>query len=1428
LTQIVRLISSLEVARRDSKTLVETILLICCRASELTANFRFKLRGDIHERDWDAVVFLGRLVLDSNLKLVAQECLDDIMLELGNFSQQLEAILAQWDQKMLTKTNTAIIPTHMPKLRLLAEVFFDHSMLKHLVHSIRVLECNFDGTNRCHWFAVLRVLEILGECAKKFSISLKAASPKVPWVTKDKNLEGGTLGDLRNILEHATRDQRALLHALCFASDHRLADIRTELIIFGRQLALILMSYETVIASAANTLHSVPTLFQMSAIAADAGLPATLRLHAELSKARKLPLTESDKTNLEYQLYTSKQAELQRCLEKASKLTDVAPLLQTFDLSIMPEDQLRTMINEKADRSAFLPSMPLNTKTRRTILARTLSEDQKQMRKILNGQEVASVEVVMTLLLRIGLTEEDADSFMAQAQTALNLKKPAHVQQIIGEVNHLIAIVQDALERKDISTYTELFNRDSLYYLAIQYILQPIAMIYKDAKDSNSADFASERFESISRRRLQLLLFFRDKVAHNPEDVSDVWLAFFFRDLAALAKPDLKQRQRDMTRSELDGCKELLAPQPKLPQIIGVDVLKERAVEIIALAITHGFKDNVRAFGSIFGCEAGVQGALNLMVEFEGDDRGSPLRVVEFEWMVGKLFDAHVMVLNQRLPRGSDSLQNDVASCIGTTLTEQQFEHLLESSKTLSQFLREQQFRTDFESGQVLEFTLPKGIRVCKHDDQFTADHASRAISTAYIVPMDMERDRCKIETTRRDHELQHATTQTVLTFKIEQFEQQLRRQLAAFPSDKRDSLLSVVVIDKRLDTIIDTFFREQKEEIQKAFVRSNDTNNFHLDLFNFRAHIRAGHAGDITCKDTKRKVFQLLRSREQAFRNFSSRYTGTFSQLLNTARQHIATIIATAQQQRSTKRQCGKRFEQIWGKLQRDLLSRTKSNIERPENIRRFLLYVAFEWAATKLPGNIADPVSAAISHIDVRLGIKRCLSYDFFREIGQQFHVLQRPFSTDVDETVIGGELNDESLSVLEAYRDYKHVLLYFDELTSPDTVERISRGDYSGVRSDFTKRYRDPEDYVHVIRPMIGDFLSGLHDTAPGSSSSVLLPGRSAVSAEMRYRDPMYAEIMNRAGTAQQDKVAVFSDRIKFETMDAVNQLNFYVEGNGRRPNLPAMRWMNDVSNKWTIETIEHLPENGFYSRYQLRNMVGKVMIVPELQDLSGVMGLYDLDESRRASYPGGSARFLQHDNDLQEYLQFESRDEKIGWINERLRVLLSVLRERNLYSQRADLDMGSQHVLFAGYIERLTERIQVLSQARSVYYQQLLGLPYVNSSMERAMKLLLNNHIELEEQEWSSLLSRIFQYLAGCNLDNLDTVSQCWMERADSGVVLHLTREALPGEFFPFRQPVHCSQQPAETSTGVHIPASEQPLVDSLRPRRETQHWDQKHD
>ena len=233
-------------------------------------------------------------------------------------------------------------------------------------------------------------------------------------------------------------------------------------------------------------------------------------------------------------------------------------------------------------------------------------------------------------------------------------------------------------------------ERRAILKMSAEYLIEEIGPIAE--KLVNNPDYIESRCLSTSRRNLYLIAMCRKATAHYPLGI-DENLADYLIDQLVL---DTKARINKGSQ-ELKASKEDL--EFKKTQQITSENLEKREVDIHAIVEGLGFKGNFKLFGKAFGCDIGVQGDLNLLVEYDtlqGNEKDHE-KLIELEIRLSKELNGDVRVYT------ADTLRDRLKLKVGTS----HLDALEESAVyTLEDVIRGYKYLKIFKEDRWSTFTL--------------------------------------------------------------------------------------------------------------------------------------------------------------------------------------------------------------------------------------------------------------------------------------------------------------------------------------------------------------------------------------------------------------------------------------------------------------------------------------------------------------------------------------------------------------------------------------------------------------------------------------------------------------------------------------------------------------------------------------------------
>lgn len=897
---------------RDIDVLVDHLYKIAWRAGELIPGVRFKIRDVICERDWDYLEYLKVALSDtSKINIIVSDVA--IIEDLQKFGLKLGIIL---DQKLLDRDhhNDPIFETSIPRIYVLASQYLDRLYLRKIYDTLAIIQSpQFNIDDKFHRKAVLRALEILGEYSKKLSYDTKAKFPGVPWDNAIN--EGGTLGLFRNTTEHPTSLQKEKIDELSDSPNHTalIQNVMRDLQEFHDRVANYLNNLPLTPCDFNNIIdlyNHLDGLKKGKAPASKGSIaaPAQKIVISNLSEVAKiftvylsrggnqnnkfLPLFKDTSTKQEILKLLGDEAfkvvldkEMRTRQDKDSIVA--ASLLNKRDKLFLKVIKNKHPQIQKIFRKESVDDVRELKNELREFLVLTEQEIEEvfenlvpnitispvalinQYREGINGDKINELINIIEKKLKVSSFYEfrnkledivpdspykiqKVEQLFSQLSGCIEVM--SYTEKAIKEINELIYIVETAVRNQAIGDYRELLNPNSIYYLAIQLILEQIGMVAKDSRRADAGiEFKSVSVpETISPRRMLLLRIFRDGIAHYPERIDDSMAEIFFRDLVAFTKSDIEDRQKDINHGKgIWLCK---LEQPEYAQEVSLDKLEQEAPVVFTTAKDFGFKDSLRVIGRIIGSKLGVRVGLDIIVEYGDGIDINPIRLLELELFLGLFFNTHVRV------HTLDTLR----SRIGYEFSAGYFELLKQESRQLVDIVREFEFRKQFQKGNVLSVTLPDGREINSNAPGFTEEAVTRAFKMTFLP--NEEETRAHNESSRkvREEQLKDPKVLDIIKKKAIYLTKCINGKLATLKNNNLGKLfLELIKLDKELDELIDQYFDNNRDSIKGFFERKNrgsQTTEYSIKN-NFKNYIKRYLDEDFPINKSE---FQRIKSKER------------------------------------------------------------------------------------------------------------------------------------------------------------------------------------------------------------------------------------------------------------------------------------------------------------------------------------------------------------------------------------------------------------------------------------------------------------------------------------------------------------------------------------------------------------------------------------
>ncbi|OJW68803.1 MAG: hypothetical protein BGO68_04475 [Candidatus Amoebophilus sp. 36-38] len=268
--------------------------------------------------------------------------------------------------------------------------------------------------------------------------------------------------------------------------------------------------------------------------------------------------------------------------------------------------------------------------------------------------------------------------------TLKNLKKGLH--NSIQKLNFIF----DELARIDLNK-----ERRAILQMSAEYLIEEIGPLAE--KLTERKDFRDSPYLSLSKRNLYLIAMCRKATAHYPLGIDESLVAYLIDQLVLDTRVRLSKDNSGL-RASLENLK-----FNKTGEITGEN-LEQKRIEICATLEGLGFKNDFKLFGKAFGCDIGVQGDLNILVEYDTlqlkESEGGQEKLIELEIRLSKELNGDVRVYT------ADTLRDRLKTKVNTT----HLAKLKESTVyTLEDIIQGNKFIKIFEEDRWSVFRLPDG-----------------------------------------------------------------------------------------------------------------------------------------------------------------------------------------------------------------------------------------------------------------------------------------------------------------------------------------------------------------------------------------------------------------------------------------------------------------------------------------------------------------------------------------------------------------------------------------------------------------------------------------------------------------------------------------------------------------------------------------------
>lgn len=843
------------------------ILDICWRCEEFTPNTRFIIREVINDKDWEYVNLLKLVVNNKSSTPNFKEIIEGLL----EFQKVVTKAINQDILNKQQRNTSNQAPHSIGNIINITGNIYESNALNLIEKDIRMLIFDqdldqksgstiipqtFNEKNKFDKIALFKVVKIIGEYSKDFSVSLKNCFPNFPW---------SELEDIRDIMEHPDGIVIDIINGS--SQDKTIKDIYKIL------KDSFLPELESVRKEIAND-KGFYEISQSAASNVDYQVFGTLKSNIESLQEQRAANKKSKKKFtadkqfiedfLHKHLYNDNEKEFLKELKKSSpEIDSIKSYLGVFGYKIVTDDEFSKKIKDnkgrskdkREDLSSFIKESIF---TNKNSLKKLSSKVRKfsEIKKILEGKEIKSINELATLLEKEGIPQEKAQKVSKKDESNLNIKKqPSKIDLMVEQLDDFLLLIQEKVSKGD--NYVNLIRNHGKAYLTIQGLVENLMDAPNKNNDKDNKELRSYSYDTISPRRMQLLRIFRHSIAHSPEKVNDDLFEKFFRDLASLTKIDFLRRRSDIEIGDLE--KDLSAPKR-------IDVINDESGAIIlANAKKFGFDSkHLRVIGKEVGCEIGPGCDIDLVVEYDQqlktkDVENSNFRLIEFELELGNLLNCYVRV------RDWESLEKEV----GVEFSERHMQSIKESSETVSQLLIEKQFKEDLQSGAATRFLfVDKNKRtkwVRKGESDFTEENIGKALTMTFAQTQESYDEAIKLEAERRRQQLKDdPELKKTIERKGLILARLIKDEKERIGNERFEKLLNVFHIDKEIDELTDKYFLSHQEEILKLYDASKDKNDFAMANYNFRREIRARNFTFVKDEEFKIKITSKLQQRER------------------------------------------------------------------------------------------------------------------------------------------------------------------------------------------------------------------------------------------------------------------------------------------------------------------------------------------------------------------------------------------------------------------------------------------------------------------------------------------------------------------------------------------------------------------------------------
>ena len=215
---------------------------------------------------------------------------------------------------------------------------------------------------------------------------------------------------------------------------------------------------------------------------------------------------------------------------------------------------------------------------------------------------------------------------------AMRLKhKPQNKLNSSEIINAIIVDIEKLNGVFDNYNTSELHAKD-LIKISAEFLLENIGLLAGELSDQ--PDYSNDLLLATSKRNLYILNVARKAMAHLPITIQNNQLDYFLEQLVVEAKYGFKQH---LMQPDIASNKSSVTKTPYLT------VLEEKSAAIVTHIVSCGFKYPFFVYGKQLGCDLGIQGSFNFLVEV-ADESSKKANFSELELKLCHELDTEVKV----------------------------------------------------------------------------------------------------------------------------------------------------------------------------------------------------------------------------------------------------------------------------------------------------------------------------------------------------------------------------------------------------------------------------------------------------------------------------------------------------------------------------------------------------------------------------------------------------------------------------------------------------------------------------------------------------------------------------------------------------------------------------------------------------------------